>query len=298
MKCKVDDIYSVIILLDLQYNQNLIIMKEIILTLVLTVTCSQLAISQSPWTREKGKAYVQLGFTGLFYDEIKLDGKNEILPNDYSDVTLQGYAEYGITNKLEAQLIVPFKSVGYQSKLGSVSESLSGLGNVSLGLKYKIYDKKWKISTGLMYTANSITKDAAIELTTGFNANTFLPYLVAGSSSGKWYYFANLGYGYMDNDYSDYFKATFEVGYEIIKKGHLIFVFDTRNIVSKEDAYDNGAFQWPSNLDRQTYNAVGIKGNYEFKKDKFGANFAIIGATGIDNAPLAPTLNFGLYTKL
>lgn len=273
-------------------------MKKVILISIVTLVFTQLASAQSPWTREKGKAYVQLGFTGLFYDEIKLDGKNVILPNDYSDVTLQGYAEYGITNKLEAQLIVPFKSVSYESKLGSVSESLSGLGNVSLGLKYKLYDKKWKISSGLMYTANSITKDADIGLTTGFNANTFLPYLVAGSSSGKWYYYANLGYGYMDNDYSDFFRASFEVGYEVIKSGHLMFILDTRNIVSKESAFDNDVNQWPSYLDRQTYNAIGIKGNYEFKKDKFGANFAIIGATGIDNAALAPTLNFGLYTKL
>ena len=273
-------------------------MKKNVCILILFIAFTQLATAQSPWTRDKGKAYVQLGFTGLFYDEIQLEGEKVVLPNDVSDITLQVYAEYGITSKLEAQVIVPFKSVSYESKLGSTSESLSGLGNVSVGLKYKLYDKKWKISSGLMYTANSINKDAAIGLTTGFNANTFLPYVVAGSSSGKWYYFANLGYGYMDNDYSDFFRASFEVGYEIIKNGHLMFILDTRNIVSKESAFDNDVNQWPSYLDRQTYNAIGIKGNYEFKKDKFGANFAVIGATGIDNAALAPTLNFGLYTKL
>ena len=102
----------------------------------------------------------------------------------------------------------------------------------------------------------------------------------------------------MNNNYSDYLKATFEVGYEIIKKGHLIFVLDTRNVIAKEDAFITDTAQWPSYLDRQTYNAIGLKVNYEFKKDKFGANFAAIGATGIDNAPLAPTLNIGVYAKL
>lgn len=101
----------------------------------------------------------------------------------------------------------------------------------------------------------------------------------------------------MNNDYSDYLKATFEVGYEVIQNGHLIFVVDTRNTVAKEAAFTNDTAQWPSCLDRQTYNALGLKANYEFKKDKFGANFAAIGATGIDNAPLAPTFNFGIYTK-
>lgn len=273
-------------------------MKKIISIIAITVVFSQTITAQSPWTREKGKAYVQLGFTGLFYDEIQFKGEKIGLRSDFSDITIQGYAEYGITNKLEAQLIVPFKSVGSENKLSTISESLSGLGNVSVGLKYKLYDKKWKVSSGLLYSANSITKDKAINLTTGFNANTFLPYITAGSSSGKWYYFAKLGYGYMDNDYSDFLNATFEVGYEIIKKGHLMFVFDTRNVVSNEDAFENDILQWSSYLDRQTYNAIGIKGSYEFKKDKFGANFAFIGATGIDNAPLAPTINFGIFTKL
>jgi hypothetical protein len=272
-------------------------MKKVILISIVTLVFTQLATAQSPWTREKGKSYVQLGFTGLFYDEIQFDGDKEVLPNDISDITLQAYAEYGITNNLEAQVIVPFKSVNYESKIGNTSESLSGIGNISLGLKYKLYDKDWKISSGVLYSANSITKDATIGLTTGFNANTFLPYITAGSSSGKWYYYGNVGYGYMDNSYSDYFKATFELGYEIVKSAHLMLLLDTRNVVSKESAFENDLNQWASYLDRQTYNAVGIKGNYEFKKDKFGANFAIIGATGIDNAPLAPTINFGLYTK-
>jgi hypothetical protein len=275
---------------------KLFVMKTKI-TLLLLV-CAFNSFAQSPWTREKGKAYVQVGFTGLFYDKIQLDGERITLPNDVSDITLQVYSEYGITDQLEAQLIIPFKSVGYESKVGNVSESLSGIGNVSLGLKYKLYDKKWKISSGLLYTSNSIKKEETVGLSTGFNANIFLPYLTAGSSSGKWYYFTKVGYGYMDNNYSDFLNATFEIGYEVIKKGHLMFILDTRNVISKESAFDNDSFQWPSYLDRQTYNAVGIKGNYEFKKDKFGLNFAYIGATGIDNAPLAPTLNFGLYTKL
>jgi hypothetical protein len=273
-------------------------MRKIILTLTIAILFLQLATAQSPWTREKGKAYVQLGFTGLFYDKYQFNGKEVNDDHNYIDVTLQAYAEYGITNNLEALLILPYKTVGLESKISKHSEILSGLGNVTTGLKYKFYDQKWKISGGLNFSMNSIEKDLDKGLSTGFNAHTVLPYLSAGSSQGKFYYFGNIGYGYMDNNYSDFFKATVEVGYEVIKRGHIILVLDTRNIVKKESAFENELSQWPSYFDRQTYNAVGIKGNYEFKKDKFGANFAFIGATGIDNAPLAPTLNFGLYAKL
>ena len=85
-------------------------MRKIIPIITVTILFTQLATAQSPWTRDKGKAYVQLGFTGLFYDEIQLDGEKVVLPNDVSDITLQVYAEYGITKKLEAQLIVTFRS--------------------------------------------------------------------------------------------------------------------------------------------------------------------------------------------
>ena len=259
---------------------------------------SSISIAQSPWTREKGKSYVQLGFTTLNYTSYQLDGNRIDNFGKISDVTIQAYAEYGISNKLEAQFILPYKVISSDNYLVNTSENIAGLGNVTVGLKYKLYNKIWKVSTGIMYSANSIKIDSDKRLSTGFNAATILPYVSIGSSKNKWYYFANIGYGYMNNNYSDYVKATIEVGYEIIKKGHLIFVLDTRNIVSKEDAFKNDNAQWPSYLDRQTYNAIGLKANYEFEKDKFGANFAAIGATGIDNAPLAPTLNLGVYVKL
>ena len=259
---------------------------------------TSLSYGQSPWTKEKGKAYIQLGFSGIFYNQAQIDGEKVELSADYSDITLQVYSEYGITNELEAQLILPYKSVGFESTINNESESFSGIGNITLGLKYKLYDKNWKISSGVQYSPRMSAFDEASGLSTGFNASTIVPYISAGTSKGKWYYFGNIGYGYMDNDYSDYFKFTSEVGYNIIPKGHIMLFLDTRNIVSKENAFDNDSKQWPSYIDRQTYNTFGVKLNYEFNKDKFGANASVLGAMGIDNAPLAPSINFGVYAKL
>jgi hypothetical protein len=266
--------------------------------LTFLILFTQVAQAQSPWTREKGKAYVQLGFSGLFYNQAQLDGKTVDLPGDYSDVTVQIYSEYGITNNLEVQAILPYKSVGFDSKLLSISNSYAGLGNVSLGLKYKLFDKNWKISTGLLFTAKTSSFNEEKFLGTGFDASTALPYVSAGTSSGKWYYFGNIGYGYMTNDFSDYFRLNAEVGYNVIPKGHIMLTLDTRNIVSEEEAFNTKKNQWPSNLDRQTYNALGLKLNYEFTQDKLGANFSAFGAFGNDNAPLAPSFNLGAYVKL
>ncbi|UQD57340.1 hypothetical protein [Flavobacterium sp. K5-23] len=271
--------------------------KIVVFAIVALVYSSQSVYSQSPWTREKGKAYIQLGMTSLNYNSFQFDGKKLENQGDYNDITVQAYAEYGLSNKLEAQLILPYKSASYD--FGNVSQNISGLGNVTIGLKYKLSDNKWKISSGVFYSANSIKKDENLVVsTTGINASTILPYVTIGSSQNKWYYFGNIGYGYMDNEYSDFLKATLEVGYNIIPKGHLILVLDTRNPISKENAFINDQYQWASHLDRQTYNALALKANYEFIEGKFGVNFSTIGAFGIDNSPLAPTFNIGIYTKL
>lgn len=269
--------------------------KYLLLLVLLSVSALQ---AQSPWTKEKGRAYVQLGMSALFYNTAQIDDQKTNLAGNYSDITTQIYSEYGISNKIEALLILPVKSARFRSNSGNKNESLSGIGNITLGLKYKIYDQKWKISTGLQYQAHTSKYDATTKLSTDFNATTFIPYLSAGSSDDKWYYFGNIGYGYMTNDYSDYLKISAEIGYLILPKGHLILALDTKNPVAKESAFLYNASKWPSYLDRQTYNAVGLKFNYEFSANKYGANIAAFGAFGNNNAPLAPTINFAVYAKL
>ena len=169
------------------------IMRKTILLLCFALS-AQFIQAQSPWTKEKGKAYVQVGVSGLFYDKAQIDGINTTLDNDYSDITTQIYSEYGITDKLEALLIVPIKFASFESKITNATESLTGLGNITFGLKYKLHDKKWKIATGLQLQANSSNRDSNTGLSTDFNASTLLPYLSVGSSSGKWYYFGYIGY--------------------------------------------------------------------------------------------------------
>lgn len=274
-------------------------MKNNILKIFVALFVSQLSFAQSPWTKEKNEAYVQLGFTSLIYNlYADQNGKKVDLNSDVNDISTQLYSEYGITNKLTASLIVPFKSVSVKDNFTNTNEKHSGLGNVTLGLKYKLSDKIWKISSGINYATRTLSKDNVNFLSSGFNAATILPYLSVGTSKNKWYYYGNVGYGYMDNDFSDFFRFNGEVGYNVIPKGHIIFAIETKNNISQEKAFLNDPYSNLSTSDRQNYNAFGIKLNYEFKKDKFGVNFAGFGAFDNKNAPLAPTLNLGIYSKL
>ena len=98
--------------------------------------------------------------------------------------------------------------------------------------------------------------------------------------------------------YSDYLRLVFEAGYKFLEKGFLIFAVDTRNIILKEAAFLSDNKQCIFYLDRQNYYGVGLKINYEFKKDKLGINSSIFGGIDNDNVALAPSFNFGIYAKL
>jgi hypothetical protein len=41
--------------------------------------------------------------------------KKATLAGDYSDITTQIYSEYGLTNKMEALLILPLKSASFKA---------------------------------------------------------------------------------------------------------------------------------------------------------------------------------------
>ena len=65
-------------------------MKTKIKTLLILVLVSvQVAQAQSPWTREKGKTYLQLGFSGIFYNKLEFERKTIDLPYNVTDITSQ-----------------------------------------------------------------------------------------------------------------------------------------------------------------------------------------------------------------
>lgn len=90
---------------------------------------------------------------------------------------IQMYSEYGLSDNLEALLIIPMKFANFDSVATNTFRNISGLGNLTFGLRYKIYDQKRKISTGLQCQANTSKNYVNNGLSTDFNVNTFIPYL-------------------------------------------------------------------------------------------------------------------------
>lgn len=275
-------------------------MNRIVFSSFLLVV-SSVALAQSPWTKEKGKAFVQLGGSSITYTNVKLNGVPTGTGRNNSDVTAQAYAEYGVTKNLEATVILPYKFLSYKNNVTGVSQNFSGLSNITVGAKYKLLDKKFKVSGGIFFQANTIDQNPVLGFRTGFDANTILPYITAGSSWKKLYYFANLGYGYMDNNHYDFVKVYVEAGYEVLKGLHVMGLLDLRTLLSDGNVNkpNNINYLMTANyLNGQEYLATGFKINYEFIKGKYGVNVSSIGAASFDNTPAAGSMNVGVYAKL
>lgn len=251
--------------------------------------------AQGPWTKNKGEAYLQLAGSGIFFKTIRIDGEKIKLNERYSDITLQYYMEYGISNRLEWLLILPYKCL-YADK--NPPNSVSNPGNATLGLKYLLSGKTWKWSAGIQFAPKTSSFDEKTGFSTGFNAVMVLPYITVGSSTDRWYYFGNIGYAYLDNSYSDFLHVNIETGYKYADKGHLIIAVDTRNILNKEEAFLTDTKQSVFYMDRQNYIGIGLKWNYEFKKDRFGINASVFGGINNNNVALAPSYNSGVYITI
>ena len=65
------------------------------------------------------------------------------------------------------------------------------------------------------------------------------------------------------------------------------------------DSTENNLYQFSTNyIDSQQFFGLGFKINHEFVTDKFGANLGITSANNIDNLPLSPAINCGIYYKI
>ncbi len=257
-----------------------------------------------PWVPGNKKAYIQAGWSGLFYKTVMLNNvSTETGANNY-DNTYQIYSEIGLGDRGLVKVILPFKQMGYTSILPTVlSGSISGLGNVTLGGKYLLLDKNIKISAGVDIQTGISKKDDLLGLRTGYEAITVLPYFSIGSGFKKSYLSADLGYGMMSNGYNSFLKVNAEAGYKVTKKLYTILIFDIKNPINKgtfgegvatEKKYQkNGAY-----VNNQSFLGLGLKLNYEIKENKFGVNISTLGALSANNVGMNPSFNSGLYIKL
>lgn len=269
---------------------------------IVTLLCCSLLTAQGAWTLEKENWYTQLGFTNIGpYNELFVNGsETKEIPLEITDNTLQFYGEYGLFDKTTLSLSVPLKFIqtASTSSSGIASESVSALGNVSFGIKRKLYDKKFVVSGSLVVDANTSQYNNASGIRSGYNAWTFIPSISIGKGTNRYFFQGNFGTGFRTNNYSHYLNLKAEAGYKFFNWFWPILYVDYK------ESFENGTIVLPVNnqttslyVDNQEYLGYGIKLIAELNKS-MGITGGFGGAFSANSEARKAALNLGVYFKI
>lgn len=280
------------------------------LTKIFFLFISISVFAQGPWTQEKNKFYTQLSYTTIpnynsfFGDEVyTINGK-------ISDNTLQFYTEYGITKNTTLLVNLPLKMIAvkdlkYQDPAigcyGDCSETLnenkSSLGNIEIGIKHNFYKKDWLLSAQLSIETNTSSYFQNSGIRTGYDAFTFAPLFLAGTSYNNSYLQTFIGAKIRNNNYSNNFKIGGEFGKKVLKNLWLI------GFVDVEKTFKNGTIILPNKnlltslyVNNQEYGVFGIKAIGEITKN-FGITGSLPAAFFGNNVAKQIALSVGVYKK-
>ena len=272
----------------------------VIFTFILTST-----FAQSPWVAEKGKGYGQIGYTtiGPYKDLFLSNGDSYALSNEVTDQTIQAYGEYGIGSGTSLIAALPIKmlksgpSLIPSTPITAGSGDLTTLGNLQLAARHNFISKKVVFSGQLLAELPTAGYDETTGLRGGLDALSIAPSLSIGFSKAKLYGYVSTGIAIRSNNYSNEWRLSEEIGYQLINRIYIIAVID---IVQN---FENGtAIESPNQLgtglylNNQSYFAYGFKGIIGFT-DNLGITVAYYSAGSGHLVAKSPSINFGVYYK-
>jgi hypothetical protein len=257
-----------------------------------------------PWVRGYRKGFLQIGYSGLYYDGVfGPSGSEQASFRPTSDVTWQLYAEYGFAKGWEVRGVLPYKRLSTGASTNTLENpvpagTLSGLGNIGLGVKRAILDGPVKLSVGVDALANTFTNNDRLGLRTGYEGWTVLPYLSLGSGGKRTYFYAEVGYGFMTQNYSNFLKLNGEFGYQVHPRLWVAGTLDFRLPARNGPFFNTEAYQFTGTyLNDQQFLGTGIKAAYDILPDKLGLTASAIGALSGENVPFSRSYNAGIFIK-
>jgi hypothetical protein len=250
-------------------------MKKLVFLSLIALFTTQTSHAQQAWTSPKGKFYSQIGYTYLVYDgyNIAKQFDAEPLNRRVAHNTLQGYLQYGLTDKLMLTFVAPFnftsstKSDSVTQPAGLKDGKLNGLSNLQLGLTYRFYEKDGiVVSTKVNTVLPTATQRAETGLRTGDDSFGVGPSILAGFGHKKYFTSVELGYLYRTNNYSGQIVGGFQIGKFLGKKKNFLTILhaDLR-LSDKKGTYNDGNTRYTATyLNNLGYIAYGLKLGYKF----------------------------------
>jgi len=288
--------------------------KKITLTLFAVIIIAQYASAGGGWVHTKGKGYFKIGQWWVIADKHYTDtGQTD--PNiTMGTFNTSFYGEYGISDRLNAQIFFPFFSRSFHNETVSLGtgevdiegRAVNSIGDTDIGLKYGlIVGKPIVLSAhfwlGLPLGKNDFDPNDAntIPLLTGDGEFNQIVGLTASTakSFGTVDAFTSLGVEFNNrtNGFSDETRVNFEVGTVIKEKLILVYKLRWLNSLKNGDSnVENGASIFSNNSEYLGYT---YEIAYNITK-QLGATFNY-GAVYSANLIFAnPSYEVGIYFNL
>ncbi len=200
-------------------------MKKNTLSILLIIT-NLLSFAGGGWLQKAKSGYTQLSYTFMSYSSISNGNDGSLdLQRKISDRTLQAYAEYGLSDKFELDLVFPYKMVSTSSSINMnfnpiysdtlESGNLKGFGNIYTAIKYNLGEGKYAHAVKLGYGWDSAPSNPLIGLQTGYSTNYINASYRISKGYTKSYINLDVSYQYMGSTYSDYFISNLELGTKV-----------------------------------------------------------------------------------
>lgn len=267
---------------------------------ILMVWCFALnSYAQQAWTQPKGDAYMQLGASYHSYDDLFVEnGETKPLPYRINQTVAVAYAEYGITDRLTANIVLPFQFVSTADMInadfdqpigGNGVGELYAWGNIELGATYNWLKKNngLVISSKINAALNTSSRVDRIGLQSGFNAYTISPSFLIGLGKDAFFTSGELGLAYMTNDYNARYFLNAQLGKKFTRSQRLmgILAFSINAPITDSTVEQNKRLDgWAENtglyLNESAFYATTFKVGYEFIPD-WTAWFSLGGGVGL-----------------
>jgi hypothetical protein len=266
------------------------------------------------WVHHKGKGYFKLSQFWVKADKHFTD-TGDIDPNvtiGYFNTSI--YGEYGITDKLNAQIFFPFYSRSYHNAVisGTTGQTdipgraVNSIGDTQIGLKYGLVaNGKIALSThvwlNLPFGKNEFDPNGALVVPLLTGTGEFNQIYGFDLSTSKNFNnvnaFTSLGgqFNNRTNGYSDETRVNFEIGAVIFDK--LILVYKLRwlnSLHNGDDTLENGSSLFSNNAEYLGY-------TYEIAynaTEKFGITFSYGSVYKAKLILASPAYSAGVYLNL
>ncbi len=246
---------------------------QLIAIVLINVFALSSSAAQQAWTKEKGKFYAQIGGSYLAYNQL-LNGETKPdnwtkLNADFTDMTVQAYGEYGLTNRIMLSAQLPFRLLSSTNVTlpNTISAgSLTALGNIHAAVTGNFYNKDGVVISGKLNVGLPTAKfDAPTGLRSGFDATSVEPSLLAGFGHAKFFASGEIGYVLRNNNYSNRIHLAGQIGKFFGKNKKLMTILNVELMKSGSDGTYNDATSAKTGLylDKQSYLSPTIKLGYK-----------------------------------